>query len=135
MVVAILWRRRDGLVALVALMAWLSAYEILFQATGTAMHGWSPAYFVWMSAAVGGWIVLAVIRGIVPDRWLLLAVGLVWVAWILVGFGPNSPALAGTTGLPKDFSVTDEILNELSKTLLAAAFLAGALRSPARSAR
>jgi ABC-type glucose/galactose transport system permease subunit len=130
---AILWRRRAPLTALIALMAWLSAYEILYQATGTAIHGWSPAYFLWMSAAVSGWVVLGVVRGIVPDRWLLLAVALVWVVWILTGFNSNSPTVAGTSGFPKGFSVSNEIFNELSKTLLAASYLAGALSSRARS--
>jgi hypothetical protein len=88
-----------------------------------------------MSAAVGGWVALGLVRRIVPDRWLLLTFAVVWAVWILAGFCSNSPTVTGTSGFPKDFSVTNEILNELSKTLLAAACLAGALRSPAPSTR
>lgn len=135
MVAALLWCRRGALTALIALMAWLAAYEILFQATGVAVHGWSVAYFVWMTAAVGGWVVLSLVRGIMPDGRLLVVVAVVWVAWIVTGFGSNSPTVAVTPGFPKDFSVAGEILNELSKTLLAAAYLAGAIRAPARSPR
>ena len=133
--VAIVWWRRGAFTALVAVMAWLSAYEILFQATGMIIHGWSAAYFFWMSAAVGGWVVLAVVKGVLPDRLLLLTMALVWVAWILAGFNSNSPTVAGTPGFPKDFTVNGEVLNELTKTLLAAAYLVGALRTPARTPR
>jgi hypothetical protein len=134
-VVVILWRRRALLSALIALMAWASAYEILYSGTGSAIHGWPVSNFVWMTAAVGGWVILAHVWGIVPNRWLLLAVGLVWVIWIVTGFNSNVPTVAGTAGFPKGFSYSSEILNELSKTLLALAYLLGALNSPARATR
>lgn len=128
-VVAIIWRRRAPLSALIALLAWASAYEILYSATGTAIHGWPAAGFVWMTAAVGGWVVLSQVRGIVPDWRLVLAMALVWGLWVATGFNSNAPSVAGTPGFPKDFSVASEILNELTKTLLALAYLVGALRS------
>ena len=127
MLAAIVWRRRAPLTALITVAAWLSAYEIAFQATGTAIHGWSPAYLLWMSAAVSGWVVLAHLRGITPNLWLLLAVALVWVLWLVTGFNSNSPTVAGTPGLPSDFDISAEIFNELSKTLLGAAYLVGSL--------
>ncbi len=133
--VAILWWRRGVFTALIAVMAWLSAYEILFQATGVIIHGWSVSYFFWMSAAVGGWVVLGVVRCVRPDRLLMLATGVVWAAWILAGFNSNSPSGTGTPGFPNDFTVAGEILNEVSKTLLAAAYLIGALRTRARAPR
>jgi hypothetical protein len=135
MVVAIQWRRHAPSTALIALMAWASAYEILYSATGTAIHGWPAANFVWMAAAVGGWVVLAQVWGITPNRWLLLAFAVVWVLWVLTGFNSNAPSVAGTPGFPKAFSVSSEILNELTKTLLALAYLVEALRSPARATR
>jgi hypothetical protein len=132
-VAVILWRRRAPLVALVALLAWASAYEILYSATGTAMHGWPAGSFVWMTAAVGGWVVLSQVLGIVPDWRLLLAMALVWVLWILTGFNSNAPSSAGTNGFSQGFSLSSEIFNELSKTILALAYLAGALNSPAHA--
>jgi ABC-type glucose/galactose transport system permease subunit len=132
MVVAVLWRRHSPFIAVVAVMAWLSAYEILFQATGAVMHGWNASYFAWMSAAVGGWVVLGIVKGVVPTwRWLI-PVALVWLIWILTGFNSNSPTAAGTAGFPLRFSIIDEVVNELSKTLLAIAYLAAALRPPVR---
>lgn len=133
LVVAILWRRRGPATALIALMAWLSAYEILYQVTGAVIHGWSLTYVVWMSAAVGGWVALGFVRGILPDRRLLLATAVVWVLWILFGFNSNSPSIAGTPGFPKDFSVSGEIFNESTKTLLALAYLVGALSARPRA--
>jgi hypothetical protein len=135
MLVVIIWRRRAPLSALVAVMAWASAYEILYSATGTAIHGWPAANFVWMTAAVGGWVVLGQVVGIVPNRWLLLAMALVWVIWILSGFNSNAPSVAVTRGFPNGFSDSSEILNELSKTLLALAYLMGALGSPKHATR
>lgn len=132
-VVAVLLRRRDPLLALISLMAWASAFEILYSATGTAIHGWPVVNFLWMTAAVGGWVVLGQVRGIVPDWRLLVAMAVVWVLWMLTGFNSNAPSTAGTAGFPMEFSVTNEILNELSKTLLALAYLAGALSSHARA--
>jgi hypothetical protein len=134
-VAAIVWRRRAPLSALIALMAWASAYEILYSATGTAFHGWPATNFVWMTAAVGGWVVLGQVWGIVPNPWLLIAVAIVWAIWIFTGFNSNAPSVAGTPGFPVGFSVANEILNELSKTLLALAYLVGALNSPGAAAR
>ena len=138
MVVAMLWRHRGPLTALITLMAWLSAYEIAYQATGTALHGWSPAYFFWLSAAISGWVVLGLVRGIIPNRWLLLAVALVWAIWLLTGFHSNSSAVAGTPGRSGAFSISGELLNELSKTLLGFAYLANSFSrqpGPARASR
>ncbi len=53
----------------------------------------------------------------------------------MAGFDSNSPTVAGTPGFPARFSVTDEVINEASKTLLALAHLAAALRPPARKRR
>jgi hypothetical protein len=133
--VVVLWHRRSPLIALVAVMAWASTYEILFSATGAIVHGWSLGGFVWLSAAVGGWVVLAFVVGVIPTwRWLL-PFAVVWLIWILTGFNSNSPTVAGTPGFPARFSVVDEVINELSKSLLALAYVAAALRRPVRKRR
>jgi hypothetical protein len=128
MVVAILWQRRVLSTAVITLMAWASAYEILYQVTGAVVHGWSLTNVVWLGAAVSGWVVLGLVLGIIPDRRLLLLTAVVWVPWIVSGFNSNSPATAGTAGLPNDFNMAGEIFNELTKTLLALAYLVGALK-------
>ena len=123
----ILWRRRSPLLALVTVMAWASLYEIAFNATGTVLHGWPVAYLAWLAAALGGWLLLSVALGVVPDgRWLAV-VGALWLVWMLAGFDSNAPLGPGP-GHPAAFSLRDEALNELTKSLLALAYLAGALQ-------
>ena len=133
MVAVILWRRRDPVLALVALLAWASAYEILYSGTGTLMHGWPMPPFVWETAATAGWVLLAYVLGLRPKRWLLLALALVWLLWVATGFESNVPSLTRTTGVQPGFSMFDEVCNEVSKTLLALAYLISALDSSVRS--
>jgi hypothetical protein len=133
LVALIVWRRRDPLLALVALLAWVSAYEILYQATGVVMHGWGFTLFAWMTAAVAGWVLLAWVLGLVPNRWLLAGMLCIWIVWVASSFNSNSPIAPGSAGHPAGFSAWDELLNEASKTLLAAAYLVDALRPSARS--
>lgn len=125
--VLVTWRRRSPATALVTVMAWASAYEVGFVALGTALHGWSVTYLAWLAAALAGWIVLAQVWGVVPDRWLLAATAAITLVWIAFGFEANSAILAGP-GYVKGFSVWDEVLNEGSKTVLGMAYLAGGLR-------
>jgi hypothetical protein len=115
-------------------MAWLSAYEILFQVTGAVLHGWSLSNLAWMTAAVGGWVALAFVMGILPDWRLLVLVALVWLVWVLTGFNSNSPTVAGTPGFSVHFSVSAEILNALTKTLLGLSYLVATL-TPHRTSR
>ena len=133
-VAVILWRRRSPLLAVATVMAWASVFEILFNATGTLLHGWPLSYLAWLTAALGGWVLLSVLLGIIPDLRLLLAVAVVWVIWIAIGFDSNAPLGPGP-GHPSAFGVPDEVLNELSKSLLAIAYVAGALRRPRTAAR
>ena len=125
------WRRRSPATALIAVMAWASAYEVGFVTLGTFLHGWSGAYLVWLIAALAGWIVLAQVWGVVPDRWLALATAVLTLAWIATGFEANSASLAGP-GYAKAFSLLDEVFNEGTKTLLGLAYLAGALHARRR---
>ena len=127
----ILWRRRSPLTAVIAVMAWASAYEVGFAALGTVLHGWPPGALAWLAAALAGWIVLAQVWGVVPDRWLLAATALLTLAWIGAGFHANSVGPSATGGT-RAFSAVDEILNEGTKTLLGAAYLVGGLRRRSR---
>jgi len=133
-VAVILWRRRSPLLALVTLMAWASVFEIAFQATGAVLHGWPAADLVWLAAALGGWILLSVLLDVLPNRWLLLATAAVWVVWAVSGFESNAPLSSGP-GHPATFNLANEALNELTKSLLALAYLAGALQRPVAAPR
>jgi len=130
----ILWRMRSILLAVVTVFAWAAAYEGAFTALGTALHGWSAAYLLWLAAALAGWVILAAVMHVAPDRWFLIATLVVAIVWIATGFHANSPTGSGSGGFDREFSLTDEVLNELTKTLLAAAYLVGALRAPAGKA-
>jgi hypothetical protein len=120
------WRRRSPATALIAVMTWASAYEVVFVTLGTVLHGWPAAYLLWLVAALAGWIVLSVVWGVAPDRRLLLATAVLTLAWIATGFEANSPSVAGP-GFAKAFSPLDEAFNEATKTLLGLAYLAGGL--------
>ena len=125
-----MWRRHAPLLALVTLMAWLSAYEIAFNAAGSVVHGWSVSYVLWLTLALGGWLVLAIVRRVVPDWRLGLAAGVVALAWILTtGFAINSPTLAGADGFTRSFSPLAELYNEATKVLLGVGYLIGGLRA------
>lgn len=126
--VVVTWRRRSPATALIAVMVWTSAYEVGFVTLGTLLHGWSAAYLLWLAAALAGWIILAHVWGVAPDRRLLLATAVLAFAWIATGFVANSPTVAGP-GFAKPFSPLDEALNEGTKTLLGLAYLAGGLRA------
>ena len=115
------WRRRSPLIALVAVMAWAASFEIVFLLLGTIVHGWPVANLVWVGAALAGWVVLAAVVRVFPDLRLALAAALVAVAWVVTGFAVNTPSSAS-------FSPAAEAFNELSKTLLGAAYAVGALR-------
>lgn len=118
-VAVIAWRRRS-LWGVAVMLTWASAYEAIDQGTGVVLHQASLSYFVWTTAAYGGWLVLAWQRRIYPELWLtVLFVGL-WAGWVLAGFHAN---VAGSS-----FVLRDELFNEATKTVLGVAFLAGALR-------
>ena len=121
-VAAVWWRRRSPLLAIVTVMAWASAYEIAFNAVGTAVHGWPLGSLVWLALALAGWIVLAVVRGVLPDWRLGLAAGALTLAWIFtIGFDFNTPG--------RPLSPLAEVFNEGTKVLLGIGYLIGGLRA------
>jgi hypothetical protein len=113
------WRRNPAL-AVLALMAWASAYEIVFNGIGVMFFGWSMGPFVWGAAAVLGWLVLASVLGVYPDWRIAGLCAFVMLVWMALGFHSDTP-----TRTP--FDVVAEILNELSKSLLALAYVVGNL--------
>jgi hypothetical protein len=115
-------KRRDPALGLVTTLAWASTFEILSNAVGTIGFGWAVRDFLWMSAALSGWVILAGVLGVWPDLRISLAFAITLAAWVATGYEPNRPG-------DSNFNVLSEILNEASKTLLALAYLLGALRA------
>lgn len=120
LILAVISWRRNPFAAVVAVLAWLSAYEIAFNAIGV-LYGWPAPPFLWGSAAVLGWVVLAAVRGIWPEWRLVVVYAVLMAVWVGLGYHSNTP-----TRVP--FSASGEVLNEASKTALALAYLFGALR-------
>jgi len=121
-------RRGDPWRAVVAMFAWLSLFETVYDLVGIVGFGWAAGNVIWVTAAVAGWIVLAAVLGIWPD-WRIIAVFAALMAvWAATGFHSN---LAGGN-TPVD--ILSEMLNEAAKSTLALAYLVGAL-SPAAAPR
>ena len=117
----VVWRTRRTLLAAVAVMAWLSAFEIAWQTAQAAFGRIPMSEEFWFVAAVVGWVVLAHHLGIRPDPLLtgLFVAG--FAVWVALGFHSNWP--------DQPFSLRDEATNELTKTALGVAYLLGALRA------
>jgi hypothetical protein len=121
--------RRDGRF-LGAMLAWLGGFEVAYQATaalvgnGSTGSGWPVVGLVLFGLAVTA---VAWRRGVRPHRWLMLAVAVVWIAWLATGFSGNPATLTG-------LDVPAEVLNETAKTLWALAYLIPLL-APAGEAR
>ena len=110
-----LWRRDWR--PLVAGVAWIWGFEILFQVTAiVAGHDDTS------TAARLGWVLLGVpivvcaSNWVRPDPWLLAAAICVFGAWVASGFHVNDHTMVG-------FDTGAEVLNEAAKILWAAAYL------------
>lgn len=120
LLVLLSWRRNIW-IAIVAYEAWLSSYEIVFNAIGVGFFHWPITPFAWAAGALLGWVLLAAVLKVYPE-WRLAALTLaLFIIWALLGYHSNTP-----TRQPLD--VGGEVLNEVSKSLLALAFFAGAMR-------
>jgi len=88
---------------------------------GIALFRWPTPNFVWGTAAVAGWVILAASLEIWPDWRFSLLFLAVTVVWVAAGFHSNA------AGQSAPINVSDEILNDAGKTLLGLAYLVGAL--------
>ena len=106
--------RADGRPFL-ACLAWLWGFEAAYQLTCIVTGNGSPASTAPVLIAVGVIsVTVAARRGVLPSWPVMVAVGVVWVAWVAVGL----PA-----SLPSHFDLTAEAFNEAAKLLWAVAYL------------
>ncbi|HSR24200.1 MAG TPA: hypothetical protein VLW53_11655 [Candidatus Eisenbacteria bacterium] len=80
--------RRPGL-ALLVVVACLWTYEVVWNATDIAVHGWSwmpEGYWLMLAAGWTGWMLS---RGWVPSLRLLAAFAAAHLAWLAAGFPYN----------------------------------------------
>ena len=128
--ILVTWKTRRPVVGLVAAMAWLSGFEILYQATGAVLHHWSVTTLVFTTAGTGGWLIAAYTLGVRLDwRTASMFVAL-WVVWIALGFDSNMPDRI-IAGADRVFSWRDELLNVGTKTVFGVVIALGVLKAKA----
>jgi hypothetical protein len=127
--VILTWVRRSPLLALMAGMGWVSAFEITYQAVGTIFGRHDALHLFYLTFSMSGWVVAAYVAGIRPHPALLGAWCLVFLGWIVFGFHPN------LYDHPNQFSVVQELFNMATKDGLAAIFISGAVLPFRRAAR
>jgi hypothetical protein len=115
------WFRRSLLLAFVVGMAWVSAFEIVYQGVGTIYGRHDALHLFFLTFSMSGWVVAAYVVGVRLHPALLLAWSLVFIGWIASGFQPNLFDHPGT------FSPVQEAFNMATKDGLAAIFVFGAL--------
>jgi hypothetical protein len=121
MLAILTWVRRSPLLAFVAGMGWVSAFEIVYMAVGTLYGRHDALHLFFLTFSMSGWVVAAYVAGIRPHPVLLGAWGLIFLGWIAFGFHPN------LIEHPNQFSVAQEVFNVATKDGLAAIFLIGGL--------
>jgi hypothetical protein len=117
----ILTLRRSALVAFVAGMGWVSAFEIVYQAFGTIYGRHDALHLFYLAFSMSGWVMAAYVVGIRPHPGLLVVWGLLFLGWLAIGFQPN------LYDHPGRFSVAQELFNVATKDGLAAIFVIGGL--------
>ena len=118
--VVLTWRR-SAAVAVLAVMGWVSGFEIAFTVVDTVNSHRDPHHLFFLTFTFAGWLVAAQLAGVRPLPWLVLLWALVFAAWYATGFSPN---YYGTT---KHLSASQEIFNVALKDGLAAIYIAGGL--------
>jgi hypothetical protein len=119
--VILTWLRRSPVLALVAAMGWVSAFEIVYQAIGTIYGRHDALHLFYLTFSMSGWVVAAYVAGIRPHPILLGAWCLLFLGWIALGFQPN------LFDHPSQFSIAQEVFNVATKDGLAAIFVVGGL--------
>jgi hypothetical protein len=123
------WLRRSAIVAVVAGMGWVSAFEIVYQAVGTLYGRHDALHLFYLTFSMSGWVVAAYVANIRPHPGLLIAWALVFVGWMAYGFHPNE------FDQPGSFSIAQEAFNMVTKDGLAAIYVLGAVGQLGRRSR
>jgi hypothetical protein len=119
------WRTRRPLLACLAVLAWLSAYEIAWNTCSLVTHGDDPVKWFWLVLALLAWPLLAHQVGLRPQPVAVALCAAGFAIWLVLGFDYNWMREPGPV------RVLPEVLNVLTKTVLGVAYLAGALAAPA----
>ena len=119
------WRTRRPLLAGVAVLAWVSVSEIVWNGCDLLTHHGNALRYGWLVLALAAWPLLAHRLGIRPHPVGLALCAAAFAVWLALGFDYN------WLGQSKPLQVVPEALNVLTKTALGAAYLAGALAVPA----
>src|SRR6266852_3915788 len=117
--VILTWFRRSPVLAFIAGMGWVSAFEIVYQAVATVYGQYDAIHLFYLTFTMSGWVVAAHVAGIRPHPLLLVAWGLLFVGWIAFGFQPNG------YGQRSPFSIAQELFNVGTKDGLAAIYVLG----------
>jgi hypothetical protein len=115
------WFRRSPLLAFVAGMGWVSAFEIAYQAVGTIYGRHDALHLFYLTFSMSGWVVAAHVAGIRPHPALLAAWAVIFLGWMAFGFHPNE------FDHPAQFSAAQEAFNMATKDGLAAIYVIGGL--------
>jgi hypothetical protein len=118
------WRTRRPALAAVALLAWLSLYEIVWQACDVLTSHRDLLAYGWLGLALVAWPLLAHRLGIRPHPAALATCAAGFAVWLALGFHYN------WFGEPRPVAILPEALNAGTKTALGLAYLAGALAAP-----
>jgi hypothetical protein len=123
------WFRRSAIVAVVAGMGWVSAFEIVYQAVGTLYGRHDALHLFYLTFSMSGWVVAAYVANIRPHPALLIAWALIFVGWMAYGFRPNE------FDQPGSFSMAQEAFNMATKDGLAVIYVLGAIGPVGRRSR
>ena len=121
------WRTRRPFLGVVTVLAWLSLYEVTWQACDVLVHRGNLVAYGWLSLAVIAWPLLAHQLGVRLDPVGLAVCAGAFLVWLALGFDYN------WIGQPQPIKLVPEALNVVTKTSLGVAYLAGALAAPARA--
>jgi hypothetical protein len=118
--VIVTWFKRSPLLALIAAMGWVGAFEIVYEGVNIFYGRYDALRLFYLVFAMAGWVVAAYVAGIRPHPAMLFAWGGLFLGWVAFGFQSN------LYYQPSHFSVAQEAFNMATKDGLAAIFILGA---------
>ena len=126
--VLVVWRRRDPILGLMVVVAWVTTFELAYSLAGYLLRHelWlriypnlDPSSFWWVMIGLFGWAWLAHVKGARPELLTLLIAIAIFALWMTTGHGGNMP------GQPIDWR--EEALNVSAKSVAGVSYLTGSL--------